>query len=1192
MSDRGWGVAVADRLLVDLTADGLVSVWQTLGDEVPSPVAQPTPLEYPLATDELEDLRWYVEDYLRAPFGVYEQRGTEIAGQLPEWGRRLFAAVFGSGPARDAYIGMRNRAQACSGASGEQPEILFRSPSAAWLGLPWELARDAADSSPIALAGMEIVRSLPAGMDPAFQVLGERLRVLMVISRPRGAGDVGFRMIARPLLDRLRSVPGPVDLVVLRPPTLQALVETLREARAAGEPFQVVHFDGHGALAGRPAGGSAPLAYAAPAEQGVLVFEATGGGPDPVPAEQVAQALAEAQVPVVVLNACQSGAIGRDLEATVAARLLAAGASSVVAMAYSVYAVAAAEFMTGFYDRLFAGESVGAAVTAGRARLARNQLRPSPKGKLPLADWLVPVHYLRRAARFPQLRPSTSSRGEVAVDDFRDRSPSGRFVAREQADPWAARDPFVGRDGLFYDLEVAARLQKVVLLHGPGGTGKTELARAFGRWWRETGGVDNPNWVVWHLFQPGIGSFGLDGVLSTIGLQAFGTDFAKVPPRERRSVIVRLLAERRLLVVWDNFESVHSMPDPTSATPSLDEASRGELLDFLTDAASGQSAILITSRSPEPWLGELRRIPVGGLSTEEASEYADQLLAPYPSAAEKRNQRAFGELIQWLGGHPLSMRVTLPQLDTTAPATLLKRLQGLTPLPDEEHTNTGDRATSLPACITYSITHLDAATRRRLLAVSLFFGIADVNVLGAFSQHPQAPTHFRNLTAQDWDDALTKASAVGLLTPLGALYAIHPALPAYLTAQWHADDPDGYQEQRDRATTALLDAYAAFSEWLDQQIVSGDAALALALIDRQRATLGHLLGHAIDTGQWTQALTIAQPLDRYWNVRGMLSEADAWVDRVRLALEDAEGTPPPLESAAGSLWGLFVTQQAIRQVDAGELDTAERTYRIFIEMITAQPDSAQKSRRLAGAHQELAIVARLTERLEEAEDQYRTSLAAFESLGDLSAMASVYHELGVVAALQQRVEEAEDWHRKALDLNRRLGNQRGMADGYHELGRTAGLRNRLDEAENLHRRGLTVSKQLGDRPGMATGYHALGIVAHSRGRLDEAEDLYRQALTLREQVGYRAGMAQTYGQLGLLAELRGHPEQALEWMVRCVALFDRFPHPFTAPGPHHLARLTATFGVEALQTCWRKVTGHTPPPEVMDFVESYGQPEE
>ncbi len=79
-------------------------------------------------------------------------------------------------------------------------------------------------------------------------------------------------------------------------------------------------------------------------------------------------------------------------------------------------------------------------------------------------------------------------------------------------------------------LEVAARLQRVVVLHGPGGTGKTELAKAFGRWWRDTGGVEQPEWVIWHSFEPGVASFGLDGVVADDRLRVFGTDFARLDP--------------------------------------------------------------------------------------------------------------------------------------------------------------------------------------------------------------------------------------------------------------------------------------------------------------------------------------------------------------------------------------------------------------------------------------------------------------------------------------------------------------------------------------------------------------------------------------------------------------------------------------------------------------------------------------
>ena len=121
------------RLIVDLDEDGTVSVGsQASADELPSVVGRAT-LAWPLDEKALEDLRWYLEDYLVAPFGVYEDRGAQVEASLNEWGKRVFSAVFGSGSARDAYLGMRARGDV---------EVVFRSSSPRLLGLPWELMTD------------------------------------------------------------------------------------------------------------------------------------------------------------------------------------------------------------------------------------------------------------------------------------------------------------------------------------------------------------------------------------------------------------------------------------------------------------------------------------------------------------------------------------------------------------------------------------------------------------------------------------------------------------------------------------------------------------------------------------------------------------------------------------------------------------------------------------------------------------------------------------------------------------------------------------------------------------------------------------------------------------------------------------------------------------------------------------------
>jgi tetratricopeptide (TPR) repeat protein len=1135
-----------DRLLVDLGGDGRAGVLWSPEGGLAEEVAR-APLAWPLDTAALEDLRWYLEDYLLAPFGVWEDRGPAVAGKLAGWGDEVFASVFGPRPARDAYQRARDRGL----------ELVFRSADPGLLGLPWELMRDGA--GPVALGVGGISRALPvADRAQTVEVPGGRLRVLMVISRPAGTDDVGYQMVARPLLERLDAVRGQVNLTVLRPPTFDALDLEVRQAAEAGKPYHVVHFDGHGVMPSRAVGGSGlagarPGMMSAPGE-GVLAFERPGGGSDHVGASKVAAVLAAGKVPAVVLNACQSGAVGKELEASIATALLNAGCAAVVAMAYSVYAVAAAEFMAAFYETLFTGASVSQAVTAGRRRLSQHDGRPSPRGDMPLADWLVPVHYLRRDVSFPQARvsrPAAAPSLDEALDQIR-TDPTGQAVAPDSLA--AAGGVFVGRDDLFYQLETAARLQRVVVLTGPGGTGKTELAKGFARWWRDTGGVDDPRLVAWHSFEPGVASFGVDGMITAIGLDMFGTDFARLDPAERLGAVKQLLGQYQGLLVWDNFESVAEMPDPAGATPRLDEAGRWRLREFLGWVRDhSASTVIITSRAREDWLGEVRRIEVGGLNRAEAARYAGRLLDPYPAARQRRQRPSFGQLLEWLDGHPLAMRLTLPRLETTEPARLLAALRGTAPLTAEDAEQ--GRLSSLGACITYSFAHLSEQTRRLLPAVSLFHGTTDEDVLTLFSAVEGVPGRFAGTSKQEWTAVLQDAARVGLVSGIGGgMYRIHPALPGYLVAAWHADNPGGYEQERQAAEQALRAACAAFSQWLAGQIASGDASLAYALIRWQRRTLGAMLGLALDHRAWDDAEDIVRALNAYWDTRGIGGEADAWADRII----DATAGPGqgPTEST-GSLWRYVLGQQATRQNNAGHPGQAARTHQRILAWLQDQPATEWTRQNIAGTYHHLGMTAQERGRLDEADDWYRKALTIKEELGDRPSMAPTYHHLGMTAQDRGRLDEADDWYRKALTIKEELSNRPSMALTYHHLGMTAQDRGRLNEADDWYRKALTIKEELGDRPSMATTYHQLGNTAYLRTRLDEADDWYRKALTIFEELGNRPYMSATYHQLGMTAQDRGRLDEADDWYRKALTIFEELGNRHHMSAAYHQLGMTA-----------------------------------
>ncbi|TPW00459.1 MAG: hypothetical protein USCAAHI_00086 [Beijerinckiaceae bacterium] len=189
-----------------------------------------------------------------------------------------------------------------------------------------------------------------------------------------------------------------------------------------------------------------------------------------------------------------------------------------------------------------------------------------------------------------------------------------------------------------------------------------------------------------------------------------------------------------------------------------------------------------------------------------------------------------------------------------------------------------------------------------------------------------------------------------------------------------------------------------------------------------------------------------------------------------------------------------------------------------------------------------------------------------------------------MAQLRRDLDAAEGWYRKSLEINEALGNRPGLASSYHQLGMVAQDRGGLPAAESWYCKSLEINEAFGNRPVLAATYRQLGMMAEERGDLAAAEGWYRKSLEIKEALDDRPGLAMSYGQLGLLAEAGGDLAAALDWTVRCAALFPELPHPATGPGPHHLARLTASLGVAALETSWQRYTGKTLPEQIRTFV--------
>ncbi len=145
----------------------------------------------------------------------------------------------------------------------------------------------------------------------------------MIICRPGGSeSDVPFQSVARPLLELFREHRDRIRLDILRPPTFEQLARVLNDKPNF---YHVLHFDGHGAF---PQGAGT---------HGLLLFEGEDDEARKVTGAELGGLLAGKGVPVVLLNACQSGMTHPEsIYPSVGNELLKAGTRGVVAMAYSV----------------------------------------------------------------------------------------------------------------------------------------------------------------------------------------------------------------------------------------------------------------------------------------------------------------------------------------------------------------------------------------------------------------------------------------------------------------------------------------------------------------------------------------------------------------------------------------------------------------------------------------------------------------------------------------------------------------------------------------------------------------------------------------------------------------------------------------------------------------------------------------
>jgi tetratricopeptide (TPR) repeat protein len=1110
----------------------------------------PVSFEPPLDDTALADLGWYLEVFSTWPTGPDYEKAERIEARFEDWGRALLKSVIHGDEAPRTW-------QQFVDAEGEGKLLTIDAIDPRVLRPPWELLAD--EGGHLFAQGIGVRRRLKKVTSTPVKPFDLPVRVLVVVSRPDG-GDVGFidpRAVSLPLLDALDELGDQADVEFLYPPTLTALTARLRDRKAP--PVHVVHFDGHGV-------------YDTRLGLGYLLFENDAHRLDRVDANRLGTLLNQCGVPLMVLNACQSAAQKEaNPYASVAARLIRAGVSSVLAMNYSVLVAAARKFVAAFYGGLAGGLGVGRAVDEARyALLADKQrhtlTRRDEKGQLVeetihLRDWFLPALYQQSADPIVFAPTTPLPRREGLGEGWPRALIDPEIPGGLPSDPLHG---FHGRAREMLQLERALAEKALVVLHGFGGMGKTALAAEAGRWFYRTGRF--PGGAAFVSFEGG-GS--LDQLCSWVGQAVSGDPNFIIGEGDPVARVGELLGGRPALVILDNFESV------LGREPLMPSEELQAVLDAVYQwaAGAGPSRVLITTRDTtfnDARFGPSKRcahVELGGLARDDALALAAAVLDAYGIDRADVPRQDLVDLMRHLGGHPLSLYLALPHLRQYTPAELTARFEDL--LPGFTAGQAVERNESLAVSLEFSLRRLGDATRATLPDLAVFQGGAFENQLLEITG--MDPDLWAAARAELEGAALVSVESLPGVNP--PFLRFHPTLAPYLASQLPA-------ARRAELEEAYWRRYYAVANYLYQTDTQHPhQARAIAL--RELPNLRRALYLALDAGAAVEAVDFADSIARFLDAFGRWRERDALLEKISVLqslISSEKGITKAeflvLSQRGEALWqagraaqaeGVF--RELLGRLEAGMAYTGdEATYhhavtlvrlgrclkaqgrpaqaiewqRQALEEFERISESSELAKSMVGyVHADLAGNLHDIGQFDEAQNHYEISLKVAKQGDDHRSAGVALGQLGTLALTRGDLAEAAQRYTQALETFRTLGEPQMEAAIWHQLGRVAEEARDWDEAERCHREGLKIDERINDVESIAKTCNQLARVAQGAGRLDDAERWHLRGIEIDEQLDSPKELAEDYNNLANLYLSQGRLDEAERYARRAVEIVEQ-----------------------------------------------------
>ncbi len=657
---------------------------------------------------------------------------------------------------------------------------------------------------------------------------------------------------------------------------------------------------------------------------------------------------------------------------------------------------------------------------------------------------------------------------------------------------------FVGREPEIAEIErlldpSRCAPNRLVILTGPGGTGKTRLSlqagyvmlKIFpgGTWFVELASLTNPDFVP-------------QTAMAALGLQAESN-------RSALAVLSDFFREKTALLILDNCE--HLIEACAQMSDSLLRAcsnlrilaSSREALGITGEMVFHVPPLSVTmAECPTP--DEVLQSEAGRLFVERASSVQPGF------AVTAENAPAIAQIGRRLDGIPLAVELAAARIKLLAVDQIAARLD------DRFRLLTGGSRTVLPrhqtlkALIDWSWDLLTSDEQALLCRLSVFAGGW---VLEAAQMLGDDPFGTLDLLFQ-----LINKSLIILDEPTGetSRYRMLETIRQYSLGKLFEAGESQAMRNRHR------DLFLELAERAEPELKAHAQITWSNRLELEHDNLRQALEWSLEQGEAEPALRLAAALHYFWWIRGYYNEGQRWLEA---ALQLA-GNTPRLHS---SLWRaralLALSWIKKSQGDyVGALATAEDGLRISRELVDRR--STAFALYLKGSLMFDRMNPTINRPIVE------ESLSICLAIGDKWIMGCCLHHLAEIA-IEEKYPEGRVLFEKSVAVYRETGDKLILTYPLVTLAWTILAEGDSQKARLYYEESLVISREIGRNDSTAYTLLQMSVLARWQGDFTLARDLNEESLAIYRDMGNRPGLAWAQCLLAELDHLQGHPELAI-----------------------------------------------------------------